>query len=314
MDLIKGVYQIATDLLFLPTPMRQHAKINESMLSLLVDEMIKSGKVNFYSKEPQEVAEEKKNELFIVLRELVASSINYCYWYGNGLIRPNGTSSTGMYKLVDAALAEWNSPDASLMKMLEGFTSIEHYEKVFQTSLYYLIELLASQRYPLLEERKRHLLELVEDGKAITFAKYVVINKDRHGEELLEDLVRNFTGFASDTFLKRASLFFIQLNRQLGWFDELVNDLFVPADYQVPKMLEYFGVIEYSHDLKFKITEGKLIEKGSLMECQIRAATIMACRKLCKLTGWNIAEVDTYLWTKRKLPRKRFHLTYTTDY
>ena len=309
MDLIKGVYNIATDLLFIPTPTRQHAKINEEKLIAFADEMKLMGKVSFYSEEPQEVSEEK-NELFIVLRELVASSINYCYWYGNSLIRPNGASSTGMYNLVDAALETHKDPmDVGLNQC-----SIGHYERLFKESIGYLIELLASQRYPMLEERKRHLLELVEDGKAITFAKYVVLNKDKHGEELLEDLIRNFTGFASDTFLKRASLFFIQLNRQLGCFDGLVNDLFVPADYQVPKMLEYFGVIKYSNDLGFKITEGKLIEKGSLMEVQIRAATIMACRKLCKLTGWNVAEVDTYLWTKRKLPRKRFHLTYTTDY
>jgi hypothetical protein len=31
-------------------------------------------------------------------------------------------------------------------------------------------------------------------------------------------------------------------------------------------------------------------------------------------TGFNIADVDTYLWTKRKLVDKPFHLTYTTDY
>jgi hypothetical protein len=300
MNLIKGVYNISIDFLSLPVPLRQHAKINEEKLELLARQMLDNGKVSFYSEEKQEV-KEKKNELFIVIRELVASSINYNYWYGNGLIRPNGANSTGMYELVDAALADFS-----------GVKDINEVD--FENSINYLIELLSTQRYPLLEERKRHLLELTENGKGITFAWYVVLNKDKHGEELLEELVKRFTGFASDTFLKRASLFFIQLNRQLGWFEDLVNELFVPADYQVPKILEYFKVIEYSNVLSYKIQEGKLVEKGSSMECQLRAATIMACRKLCKLTGWNVAEVDTWLWTKRKLPKSKFHLTYTSDY
>lgn len=309
MDLIKGVYQISIDLMFLPF-VRHHAKINEEQLLRLSEEMKDQGKVNFYSEEPQEVAE-KKNELFIVLRELVASSINYCYWYGNPLIRPNGSNSSGMYELVDAALnTNWEPTIADMGSM----RSNDYYERLFKTCMEYLIELLSCKRYPMLEERKRHLLELTENGKGITFARYVILDKDKHGIGILEELVKNFTGFASDTFLKRASLFFIQLNRQLGWFGDLVDDLFVPADYQVPKMLEYFNVLEYSNVLETKIIEGKLIEKGSLMETQLRAATIMACKKLCKLTGWNIAEIDTWLWTKRKLPKSKFHLTYTTDY
>lgn len=310
MDLIKGVYQISIDLLCLPVT-RQHVRINEEELTRLSEAMEDQGKVNFYSEEPQEVAE-KKNELGIVLRELVASSINYCYWYGgSSLIRPNGANSSGMYELVDAALnTNWEPTIADLGSL----RSNDYHERLFKTCIEYLIELLSCKRYPMLEERKRHLLELTENGKGITFAKYVILEKDKHGKAMLEELVKNFTGFASDTFLKRASLFFIQLNRQLGWFGDLVDDMFVPADYQVPKMLEYFGVIEYSNVLETKIQEGKLVEKGSLMETQLRAATITACRKLCRITGWNIAEIDTWLWTKRKLPKTKFHLTYTTDY
>jgi len=311
MDLIKDVYKISIDLLYLPTPMRQHAKLNDEKIKTLADKMKENGKVNFYSSEPQEVAE-KKNELFIVLRELTASAINYCYWYGNSLIRPNMASSSKMYELVDAAL------NAEMIKKPIdpdlGTVSNKYYERLYKTCIDYLIELLSIERFPLLEERKRHLLELTENGKGVAFANYVVLHKDKHGIEVFEELVKNFPGFASDTFLKRASLFIIQLNRQLGWFGNLVDELFVPADYQVPKMLQHFGAIEYSNDLGFKIQEGKLIEKGSLMEVQLRAATVMACKEIMKLTGWNISEVDTWLWTKRKEPKSRFHLTYTTDY
>ena len=57
-----------------------------------------------------------------------------------------------------------------------------------------------------------------------------------------------------------------------------------------------------------------LLQKDSLEELQIRAATIVACTRLQQLTGWTIADVDTYLWTKRKMVDKPFHLTISTDY
>jgi hypothetical protein len=166
----------------------------------------------------------------------------------------------------------------------------------------------------LLEERKKHLYELCQYRNCEKFAD-MVSAREYSGEELFNNLVLMFPGFASDQFLKRASLFFIQLYRKFGWFkDDLMVTLFVPADYQLPKILRHFGAIEYSPELEWLVDNGRLIEKHSLMELQIRAATIKVCTMLQYATGFNIADVDTYLWTKRKLVDKPFHLTYTTDY
>lgn len=316
MNLIKGVYDIAENFLSLPVPTRQHVKLNTGKVNDLARQMVEDGKVNFYSTEDQEVKE--KNELAIIIRELTASAINYCYWYGNSNVRPNGANSGGMYDLLDASLSNlmkvYDITNHLPTPMTAYSRAINQIIQVYKESIDELIEGLSIQRYPLLEERKRHLLELTKNGKGMEFARFVLLNKEKHGEQLLEELVKRFTGFASDTFLKRASLFFIQLNRQLGWFPNLMNEIFVPADYQVPNVLCHFETIEYSNDLAYKIQEGKLVEKGSLMECQIRAATIIVCKMLMKTTGWSIADVDTYLWTKRKLPKKKFHLTITSDY
>jgi hypothetical protein len=298
MDLIESVFDISEKFMSLTTPDRLHVNISEEMLLELSETMKEEGIVNFYSEEPQKVDEQ--NELKIIIRELIASSINYCYWYGHGNIRPMGANSNSMYELVDEAMNITIFPDKC--------PTVFDVKEIVQ----YLIELLSINRYPLLEERKRHLLEVADNG--FQFAKHT--QEKIHGEKhVFEKLIREFQGFASDIFLKRASLFFIQLHRQLGWFDDLIKELFVPADYQVPKMLVYFNILNYSNQLQYKIQEGKLVEKGSLMECQIRAATILACRKLCKLTGWTIADIDTWLWTKRKLPKhEKFHLTLTSDY
>lgn len=262
-------------------------KIKQDWIYKLVDQMMKDGKPILNS-DPLNFRYDD------ILKELVASSINYCYWYGSHDIRPNGVSSTSMYDDVNTAFAIKSDS--------------------FDVKINHLIMLLSAHRYPLLEERKRHLLELCENNKAEVFTN-MVCNKSYTGERLFHEMIEMFQGFASDNFLKRASLFFIQLNRKFGWWqDDLMVTLHVPADYQVPKVLRYFGCIDYSPNLSFKISNNKLIPKHSLDELQIRAATVKACTMLQYATGWTIADVDTYLWGRRKLTVKPFHLTISTDY
>lgn len=265
--------------------------IKEYYVDKLVNQMKADGKVTFISDADKKY---KSGEYIDTLKELVASSINYCYWYGSHDIRPNGVSSSSMYIDVN-----------------EVFENTALY---FNERIDLLINLLSLHRYPLLEERKRHLLELCENNKAEKFTTMVCEDK-YSGERLFHEMIEMFHGFSSDTFLKRAALFFIQLNRKYEWWeDDLMTILHVPADYQVPKILRYFGCIGYSDDLYNKVENNILIPKHSLEELQIRAATVKVCTMLQYSTGWTIAEVDTYLWTKRKLTDAPFHLTITTDY
>ena len=88
----------------------------------------------------------------------------------------------------------------------------------------------------------------------------------------------------------------------------------VPADYQIPKMLEGMGCINYNYILSEKIQNGELIPAGSIEECEIRAATMLAGKRLAELSGKTMCDIDTYLWLKRKEVDKPFHLTITTNY
>jgi len=117
-----------------------------------------------------------------------------------------------------------------------------------------------------------------------------------------------------DIFLKRASLFFMMLHRSMGWFKNDIHKLPIPSDYQIPKMLEWLGCIRYYGSLKNDIKEGKLIPEGSLMECEIRAASIIACKKIADRAGCSPNDVDNYLWLNRKDCNNPFHLTITTNY
>jgi hypothetical protein len=93
-----------------------------------------------------------------------------------------------------------------------------------------------------------------------------------------------------------------------------MQKIFVPADYQIPKILRHFECIEYNDLLAHEIDNCILIKKHSLKEIQIRAATIKVCKQLQDITGWTVADIDTFLWCNRKLTNKPFHLTVTCDY
>jgi hypothetical protein len=281
--IIKNVFEVAEQAL---ATKPEHVKIDWSTVDKVIERMRKDGPPKFF-----EDTDQYKTGLYVeVLKELVASSINYCYWYGVSDIRPNGVSSTAMYQCLEYA-----------------FSQSKSYELRLDSIIHTMIELLSVNRFPMLEERKRHLLELLDDRKGENFANSVVSKQAD-----IDMMCRYFTGFASDIFLKRASLFFIQIYRKFGWYKDI--ELPVPADYQVPKILRHFGCIWYQSSLEEDIYEGKLIPKNSLEEIQIRAATIIVCKRMREVLGWHIGDVDTYLWTKRKLTDMPFHCTITCDY
>jgi hypothetical protein len=281
--IVKNVFDVAKEAM---EKEPKHVTINWPMVNRLIDTMKRDGVQPFFEK-----TDGYKTGLHVeVLKELVASSINYCYWYGVSDLRPNNVSSTKMYECVEHA-----------------FQHSKSYELRLDRIIHTMIELLSVNRFPMLEERKKHLLELLDDRKGENFANAVVSKQAD-----IDMMCRYFTGFASDIFLKRASLFFIQIYRKFGWYDDI--ELPVPADYQVPKILRHFGCIGYRSSLEEDIYEGKLIPKNSLEEIQIRAATIIVCDDIREKLGWHIGDVDTYLWTKRKLTDMPFHCTITSDY
>jgi hypothetical protein len=283
LELIESVFNLAEE--FVNEP--QYVMLNLEAMAALAAKMLETGIKPF----PAESTGE--DDYIIVWKELAASAINYCYWYGKSTVRPNGASSTAMYDLIDQTF-----PD-----------SLDDLD--LQSSLSLLGQSLARERFPLLEERIRHL-EQIRDSS--WFVGDLVSKKGNLSYSYFEDLIVGFPGFGSDMFLKRASLFFLQLYRTLGWFGDLMHWLPVPADYQVPKMLRHFGCIVYLDPLKTMVEQGALIPSGSLWECEIRAATIVVSKFLMIQTEWNVSDIDSWLWLRRKECNDPFHLTVTTDY
>lgn len=264
--------------------------VDDDKVKELADNMLKTGKTVF---NVEDISELSVTNGIIV--ELFASAVNYCFWYGKYNFRPMDRSSS--HSLYDVVIEAVN-------KNFKGVVDPDFFNAI--------IDRLIFDRYPLLEERVKHILE-VSLG-TYEFIMFVHMNKDNDARIVLHELVRRYPGFASDMFLKRAFLFLIQLNRKLEFFKDTIDKIPVPADYQVPKMLEHFGCLIYAPELIDKIKSHRIIPKYSVYEISIRAATVLACDQLSELTGWTKAEIDAWLWLRRKECKKPFHLTITTDY
>ena len=300
MNLVQNVYEIAEQFMKEPS----EVKMNYKEIEKLSDEMLQQGHLSFAYPFTEDIYKS-------VLLELVASSINYCYWYGKSTVRPNESSSTFLREHLGNAFFDYTGPTKNY-----DILSDRTYESQFNICLTRFINLLIINRFPLIEERMYHLNQLRYSAE--DFARKVIDHEDNKDlydvNDLMSELITLFPGFASDMFLKRTFLFFIQMYRRFGWFAEECKTIPVPADYQVPKMLEHFKCFTYSPSLKQAIQSNKLIPKNSIEECEIRSATILTVKKLCELTGWNTADVDSYFFLRRDKIKSSFHLTITTDY
>lgn len=234
-----------------------------------------------------------------VIRDILKNSINYCYWYGRYDIRPNDSCASKLGNIVD-----------------ECFTNDYDYEKSNDLSSTFTKFLcrITEERFPLIEERSNHIKRILPYVKKL--ANLIMSNKTL--KQSFWEVICLSESYGADIFLKRACLLFIELYRKYDHFRNLYKDDMknfpVPADYQVPKILEHFSCISYSLDLKRAIEDQQLIPKYSIRECEIRSATILCCKKLCELTEWTVAEVDWWLWSQRDSVKTPFHLTVTTDY
>ena len=240
--------------------------------------------------------------------ELVADSINYQYWYGRHDVRPNGACANEMYKILGETFA---FVEDEYVKE-PGWIVCREVAKIFIASI-------SRARFPNLENRVRHINEvvgLIRDGgkDTICYLKDRLVRNEMPVDEFLDLIVSKLPGYAEDMFLKRAFLLPMMLYRKLQWFRCEVEIIPIPADYQVPKVLEGLGCISYDYTLSDKIQNGDLIPAGSLEECEIRAATMLAGERLAELSGYTMCDVDTYLWLKRNDTDKPFHLTVTTNY
>ena len=145
--------------------------------------------------------------------------------------------------------------------------------------------------------------------------------EEEYGLDYLTKVLNSET-FNIDFFKKKKNLLIMCLDRfkkdlnfeSSKYFVDSIN----PAiDYQIPKMLRAFDIIEYPTPIESKINYGKIILKDSTEELFIRSVSYMALCMIQDKYKFNQAKLDWWLWSNRhnELVRgKKHHCTITEDY
>lgn len=187
---------------------------------------------------------------------------------------------------------------------------------------------------PLLEQRVNNIVEAANflntnfDGSAAKFVKHCKNDAPTIAAELARSLnsYRDGSVYAGKWvwILKRAQIFPNDLSQLSTLYPDfnIKNKRFLTifADYKLPQLLRYYGVINYSKKLAEKIDNLALITCGSEEEIEIRMATILACQKLSKLCPKiTVADIDVSLWLMSKEPvvdkyLKPHHMTVSVFY
>lgn len=261
---------------------------------------------------------------------LAEDAINFCYWPSPGEPRwvieyPKGNITKGGWLTMTAcftrALEEekplWNAhylKNLSLQEVREFFRSCNGTE------------------IPLLKERIKCLNEI---GK-ILLKKYkgqfknVIEKADGDVIKLIKIILADFSSFRDITrlrgrkipFLKRAQILTYDLNwmfdgEGLGKLSRL-NELTAFADYKIPQMLRWLGLINYSSELAQKVDNLILLKAGSREEIEIRSATIWGVELLRQeISDVSAGEIDSALWEisqDLKAQEKPYHRVRTMNY
>jgi hypothetical protein len=235
-----------------------------------------------------------------VVSELAASAVNYAFWYGGHTIRPGRSGASEMYRLLEFSAGLFH----------------EHGRVDWAKALPRFAAEMSGAGFPHSEQRARHLVELLHPLQGLLLEEFGlhVARGAATLDEALMAVLTNFPGYAGDPFAKRLILFAMQVHRRLSLWDEEIEVLPVAADYQLPRMLRHHCVLEYSRRLRDRVDSEQLVVAGSREECEIRAATVLACDQLAKLTNLRPSDIDAYLWLRRDEPAQPFHLTLTTHY
>ena len=185
-------------------------------------------------------------------------------------------------------------------------------------------------KIPLLIKRTQALREL---GKVITVkydGDFRNFYTTKGALSLVDQIISDLPSFQDSVlfrerriyFNKRAQLLVADLKNFAGLEIDNIEALTACADYKLPQVLRSYGILEYSHALRDKISGGQKIRSGSKEEVAIRVATILAVHQIAELIRLKKPhitdnQINDFLWLKaqRRLKNsERYHLTRTTKY
>ena len=257
-------------------------------------------------------------------------SLNFCFWADKG--QPRWTITYGSKQINGYfALA------LALKKALKKYPILNanFLAKISRQDLADIFASSNGQVIPLFEKRLAiarqtgNVLTQKYNGQAANVVKAAEQSADKFVNLILRDFpsFRDMATFQSKKIylLKRAQILVGDVwgalaGQGLGEFKD-INRLTCFADYKIPQILRYFGVLEYAPKLLQKIKSEKLIPAGLREEVEIRANTIWAVEKIRQALsrqGRKIPafQIDWILWNMSQKVKMQtpYHKTRTIYY
>jgi hypothetical protein len=241
-----------------------------------------------------------KKEVYKIIHayNAINASLQYSFFLGNAKTRFDGIDSFWVMSVLDDIFKDANIKNVNEIILLRSK----------------ILKALINSNITLLDTRVKTINEVFDTLDFVKYGKnYLHIKKSL---KMLQQLVC----FKQDIFFKKG-LFAIMISNRM--MPKLINNksykdqlfmLPVPADYQIPKMLRHFGLIEMSKELSLLIDSNEILIENSEMELNIRAATIKACRIIAKNNNISVDDVDAYFFMLRKETNINHHLCVTTSY
>ena len=254
---------------------------------------------------------------FIITKDLdilaqyffIGNAINFCFWC-------NRYDQRFKYKQFTGSAAMWavmrDNPQYLDANYLESFT-VEQEPYIMSMPMPY-------ERQMALREAGKVLNKLY-GGKVISLC----IECEWDAITIIDKITLEFNMWSDECrsvrFDKRAKLFVAMLHGRLAQNSPIthINKLSCLADYQVPKVLEHFGILRYPSYIKEAISRQFIFSSGSNEEFQIRFQTIGAMQQMCdyiNTKGNEICplELDYYVWNLSRSIEGPHHLTFTKAY
>lgn len=153
------------------------------------------------------------------------------------------------------------------------------------------------------------------------------------GEGIVERLVADFPSFRDARlyqdrngvlrhlwFNKRAQLLVMEYHgravnsgARMPEIKDIV-DIGPIADYEVPKVFHFLGILQYSQKLGVAIQNHETILCGCPWEVENRLAMSYVMQKICDEVGINMAQADYYIWEMGRKSKEPHILVQTKDY
>ena len=107
----------------------------------------------------------------------------------------------------------------------------------------------------------------------------------------------------------------MMLFRETGMEIKNLDNLLVPIDYQIPKVLNHLGILKYNDNLDNQIKNSIQLPRHSFEEVALRCTAMVATNLICEKFGIPPHMLDDILFKEsRKIKEIPHHLTLTTDY